>query len=107
MDARQRHWMKECVWGIGYCSGSHQIVHSLENRTADIGQLPETPRMAKPQLIIIQSHEVENGRMNVSNGDGVVHRTQSELVGLSDRRSLANISTRHPHDQAIFIVIAT
>ena len=54
--------------------------------------------MAKPQLIIIQSHEVEDGRMNVSDGDGGVHRTQAELVSLSDGRSLADISTGHPHD---------
>ena len=45
--------------------------------------------------------------MDISDRDRVVDCPQSKLVGLTRRRSTLHVTARHPHHQAIRIVIAT
>src|SRR5215471_14332871 len=71
-----------------------------------IGQ-PEIPsRVAVSQLLVIDAKKVEHCRVQVMNGDAILNRLESELVGGAIGESALNAASGEPHRVAIRIVIS-
>ena len=60
--------------------------------------------MEVTQLVVIESHQVENCGVDVADGDLCFGRPQPKLIGGSDTGSAPNIASSHPHHQCPRVV---
>ncbi len=59
------------------------------------------------QLVVIESHEAENGRVHISNRNRFVDRAQTEFIGFPGGCAPFDIAAGHPHRQRVRVVLAT
>ena len=79
----------------------------IEHLTADVGKLSKAASMEVTQLFIVQSHQVENRGMDVTNGNGFVESSKAEFIGFACRRTAFDIPASHPHGEGVGIMFTT
>ena len=79
----------------------------LQDVSADIRQSTEASCVEVTQAFVVEAHQVEDRRMDVSDRDDLFGASQTELVGGADRRPALDVAAGHPHAQRPAVVITS
>ena len=79
----------------------------VEDLSCDICQPEITPAEMIRELLMIDSHQMENRRMNIMHGCPVHCGMVANLIGFSVVCSSLDAAARHPHCEAKWVVVTT
>lgn len=79
----------------------------MNDITVYIGQSEIPSRVTVSKFLMIESHQVEDRRLQVMHMDAVFDRGKSEFIGSAVNVTSANTTPCHPHAEAIVVVVAT
>src|SRR6056297_3534668 len=72
----------------------------------DVGQPEVAPSITIGQLLVVESQQVQDGRVQVMNVNAVFNGLKAKLVGRSMHIPAFNAAAGQPHSKAIMVVIA-
>src|SRR5581483_1447665 len=71
-----------------------------------IRQPKVSARVAVGELLVIDTQQIENGRVQIVDGDTILDGFESELIGAAVYQAALGATARQPHGIAVRIVIA-
>lgn len=74
--------------------------------TVNVRQTEVSPRMPIRQPLMVQSHQVKHGGLQIMNMNGGINDVETELIGLPDTDSRLDSTTRKPHGKRLRMVIS-
>ena len=73
----------------------------------DVGQSEIASRVAIRQAFVIQSHQMEDGGVEVVHVNSILDGSESEYVGGSKTETRFDPATRHPDGEPVVVVVAS
>src|SRR5262249_27051733 len=74
--------------------------------TVDVGQAEVAAGVPERQPLVVQTHEMKNGRVQVVDVDAVLDGTEAELVRRPVGHAALDAAAGHPHREAPVVVVA-
>ena len=93
-------------WQLGspFADGLYDPLH---NPSVDVCQAIIPTRVVKRQPLMVQPQQVKNGGVQVMHMNFVVHRTEAKLIRFAVSHSAPHTTSRHPHREAVMIVVSS
>ena len=80
--------------------------HAFDHAAVDIGQPEVAARVAEGEAFVVEAEEVEDGRLQVVDMDGVHLGLEAELVRRAIDRATLYPAAREPRGEAVVVVVA-
>jgi len=78
----------------------------VKNVAVHVGKTEVASGVAVGQLFVIKAEEVQDSGVEIVHVHGVLDRLESELVGLAVLQPSFSPAARHPHGEAVVVVVA-
>ena len=87
-------------------------VHVLGNNivddvSADVRKLTQPAGVQVSQVLVIESHQIQDRRVHISNRDRFADRAKAEFVSFPGSSASFDIAAGHPHRERVRVVLAT
>ena len=97
------HWKR--MFALAQIITSRQDV--LHDMAVDVGEAEVSAGVAVGELFVIETHEVENGGVEVVDVDFVFDGCEAEFVGGAVGHAAFDTATGQPDGEAVVVVVAT
>ena len=79
----------------------------MDNFSVNVGEAEIATGVAMGEVLVIEAEQVEDGGVDVVDGDRILFGLEAEFVGRSVNGPAADAAARHPDAESVGVVVAT